>query len=340
MKKTCLIFILLFSLTELYSQKLDSLFSKKRIFVHDTTRIKDVSDKLNIYTGLLGKIHTIELNNTEINKKLIYEPNGKTSVNLGFSYKWLGLGVSFSPEFMNKDNEIYGETESFDAQFNIYSRAIGVDAYLQYYKGFYLKNPGKFVDWQNDAFPMSPDLKSYSFGLSAYYFFNNKRFSYKAAFTRNQIQKKSAGAFILGAYISANVASTPEGFIPQELPDSLSTYYGVDAYTTSSTGVSFGYTYTLVFLKRFFINATLVPGIGYRNAEFWDNGISTKQEGNLTIILTARAALGYEGKHLYAGITLVSASNSYNYESVAISSSTGNIRLFIGNRFNVKKRSK
>ena len=96
-----------------------------------------------------------------------------------------------------------------------------------------------------------------------------------------------------------------------------------------------GYTYTVVFLKRFFINATLVPGLGYRNAKFWVDDIETNLEGNLTVSLTARVAMGYEGKHLYAGITLVSTVDNYNYESLSISSSTGNIRLFIGKRFDV-----
>ncbi len=328
----------------LYSHGIGSFIKKSQDINYDTTRIADLTDKLNIYTGFIGKIHTIELNNSDIDKKLSLEPNGKTSVGLGFNYKWLGLGIGFSPGFMNTDNEIYGNTDRFDTQLNIYTRSFGVDAYFQYYNGFYLKNIDNLMEWTEESFPLRSDLQSYSFGLSAYYFTNNKRFSYKAAYTRNQIQKKSAGSLIYGAYFNANIVKAPGGFIPEELPDSLTNFYNLDAYNTNSFGGSIGYTYTVVFLKRLYLNVSLVPAIGYRNSEFKYGDQSKKANLDLTFSLAARAALGYEGKHIYAGLTFVSHVDSYEYESISISSSTGNVRLVIGKRFNAgnlfKKKEK
>lgn len=317
------------------SNKFKSFISSILEVQYDTSRINDLTDKLNIYSGSISKFHSIELKNPDINKKLKYEPNGNASILIGFNYKWLGLGFNFSPGFMNKDDETYGKSKRFDTQLNIYTKSFGIDAYLQYYKGFYLKNPDNFIDWQNDFYPLRSDLESLSFGLSGYYFFNNKKFSYKAAFNRTQIQKKSAGSFILGTYVNANIVNSPGGFIPTELPDSLLNYYDLDAFVTSSIGISCGYTYTFVFLKNFFINASLVPGLGYRSITFQTNNNNTKINGSITGSLNTRIALGYEGKHIYAGLTLVSFIDSYNYESISISSSTGNIRFFIGTRFNV-----
>ncbi len=362
MKYFFLISICLLFLQSIFSQELDTLqieqdsskYNSSKSFKtfmlsildvqYDTSRVIDFTDKLNIYTGLIGKFHSIELDNPDINKKLKYEPNGNTSIMVGFNYKWLGLGINFSPGFLNMDDEIYGESDRFDTQLNIYTKSFGIDAYLQYYKGFYLKNPDNFIDWQNDFYPLRPDLETLSFGLSGYYFFNNKKFSYKAAFNRTQIQKKSAGSFILGTYLNANIVNSHGGFIPTELPDSLLDFYNIDAYVTSSVGVSCGYTYTLVFLKNFFINASLVPGFGYRSATFQTYDNDTKINGSITGSLNARVALGYEGKHMYSGLTLVSFVDSYDYESISISSSTGNIRFFIGKRFGVnnlfKKKNK
>lgn len=359
-----LIFFICFVWTKLFSQSIDSTYSNvslsaefrndtiqnqnssrkfKLLYVYlfdikyDTTRINDFTHKLNIYTGFIGKFHSIELDNPDINKKIKYEPNGNTSIMVGFNYKWLGLGFNFSPDFLNKDDETYGQSKRFDTQLNIYTKSFGIDAYLQYYKGFYLKNPDDFINWTNENFPLNPDLESLSFGLSGYYFFNNKKFSYKAAFNRTQVQKKSAGSFILGTFFNANIANSAGGFIPNELPDSLIDYYNLDAYVTSSIGISCGYTYTFVFLKNFFINASLVPGLGYRSATFQTIDKDTKITGDITGSLNARIALGYEGKHLYTGLTFVSFADSYNYESISISSSTGNIRFFIGKRFNTFK---
>jgi hypothetical protein len=324
----------------LYSYEGIILDPEKKEINYDTTRITNLTNKLNIYTGLLGKIHSIELNNTDIHNKLSFEPNGRTSFALGFNYKWLGLGIGFSPEFMNTDNEIYGNTDRFDVQLNIYTQSFGADAYFQYYNGFYLKNPDNFINWTNENFPLLANLESYSFGLSTYFFTNRKKFSYKAAYTRNQIQKKSAGSFIYGAYFNANIAKAPGGFIPTELPDSLSNYYNLDAFYTNSFGGSVGYTYTVVFLKRMYLNASLVPAIGYRNAEFRYQDQNSKTDLELSFAFTARFALGYEGKHMYAGLTFVSIVDSYSFGSISISSSTGNIRFVIGKRFNVRNKTK
>ncbi len=89
-----------------------------------------------------------------------------------------------------------------------------------------------------------------------------------------------------------------------------------------------------------YLNASIVPAIGYRNSEFRYGDQNSKDDLELTLSLTSRFALGYNGKHFYAGLTFVSLVDSYNYESTSISSSTGNIRFVIGKRFNTGKRSK
>ena len=297
MKKTTLtVSILIYAFTSLALGK-NSLFNEDNPKI-DTLRIKDYSDKLNIYAGFFSKIHSVEFNNTELDKKLIYDPNEKINIGLGFNYRWLGLGVSFSPGFMNSDDDIYGETDSLDAQLNLYGRAIGVDAYFQYYKGFYLRNPDDFTSWKSKSQPLSPDLESLSTGISAYYITNHKKFSYKAAYTRTQFQKKSAGSFIVGLYANLNAAAAPSYIIPQEFSDTLSKYYNINAYRTASIGISAGYSYTLVFFKRFFINGTLVPGFGFRNVETWSDGKIIPEDPSAGATVTIRFALGFEGKRI------------------------------------------
>lgn len=339
MKSLILLISILLCTIVLKGQEGYSLDINEENFKYDTSRIVDLSDKLNIYAGFFGKIHSIELNNSDLDKKLIYEPNGKTSIGLGFNYKWIGLSASFSPGFLNSDDDIYGETESLDLQLNLYARSFGVDAYFQYYKGFYLRNPDDFTSWDKESFPLRPDLESFSFGLSSYYFTNHKKFSYKAAYTRTQIQKRNAGSFIVGAFFNMNLAGVPGYITPVEFSDTLSSYYNINGYTTSSIGISAGYTYTVNFLKRFFFNAALVPGLGLRNAEFWSNGETQKQDPTITGSVTLRLALGFEGKRIYAGIRANTFADSYEYESVEISSTAGNIRFYIGKRFNVNKKS-
>ncbi|MBN1253126.1 MAG: DUF4421 family protein, partial [Bacteroidales bacterium] len=300
----------------------------------------DLTQKLGLHINTITKYHNINLTNLETKDKLKIQPNGQTNIGFGFNYKWLGLGASFSMPFMNKDDEKYGETSRFDTQLNIFSKWFGVDAHLQYYKGFYLSNPDDFQEWEEEYYPQINDIESMSLGISTYYFFNNRNFSYKAAFIRNQIQKKSAGAFILGGFYKLNIVVAPSGFVPVELNDTLKPYFDISAYSSGIIGVSIGYTYTLVLFKNFFANASLVPGLGVRVVKLWADNSEYNLDPSLSSSVTIRLAMGYEGKRFYWGFNAITSIDSYQHETMEISSSTGNIKFFVGKRFNFSLKRK
>lgn len=341
MRKVILFFCLLSGSYFIVAQSNDDFLSNEKTLDYDTSKIQSHSDKLGIYAYSIRKFRTYELKNKEVDKRLKFEPNGQTNLGLGFNYKWMGVGIAVGLPFMNKDNDIYGETSRFDLQLNLFSRFFGVSAYYQNYQGFYLSNPDDFYTWDNKSpYPLLSDLQSASIGASAFYFFNNKKFSYKAAFVRNEVQRRSAGGFVLGGYFDLDVVTTRSGFIPEELPDSLENIFDFNGYSTYIAGVSFGYAYTLVFLKRTFINLSLVPGIGYRNLSIWYITSITETKPSFSGSINSRVSIGYEGKRLYLGLLGIVNAESFKYESVDISSNTGQIRFYIGKRFNVGKKNK
>jgi len=305
---------------------------------YDTNYIKSYSDYVGIYTFALRKYRTYGLRNSELKSKLKFEPNGQTNLGLGFNYKWLNLGVSTSFDFMNKDDHLYGETSRFDLQLNAFSRFLGFNAHYQKYVGFYLSNPEDFLIWNKPYYPYISDLQSTSLGASLFFFFNNKKFSYRAAYIKNEVQKKSAGGFILGLYSDVDIVYAPSGFIPEELPDSLEQYINFNGYSTYITGLSFGYAYTLVFLKRCSINLSVVPGLGYRALSIWYVSSNKLVNPSFTGSLTGRMAVAYEGKRIYTGISIITSGGSFKYESVDISSTTGLVRLYLGKRLNFDKK--
>lgn len=319
------------------AQSEDTLHVNDARLKYDTLYIADLSDKLAVYLNFSGKIHQIAISSVNSEKDLTLLPNGYATVGIGLDYKWLGLGASFSLNSLNKDDEIYGKTEKIDMQVNCYTRSFGIDGYFKYYKGFYLENPLDFMEWQNVQYPLLQDMETFAAGLSAYYFFNHKKFSFKAAYPRTQMQKKNAGSFISGAYLNYNIALSPGGFLPAELPDSLIDDFDVDAFTNARIGISFGYTYTLLIRKKFFTNLALVPGFAYTKSEISRSLQNPNSFEGISASITFRLAMGYEGKHLYWGFNLVSMADSFQYENMDISATTGNLRFFIGKRFNIKK---
>ncbi len=59
-----------------------------------------------------------------------------------------------------------------------------------------MANPHEHLDWDKPCYPQVGDLRIMSYGINAFYIFNSKQFSYKAAFIRNMVQKRRTGIFI------------------------------------------------------------------------------------------------------------------------------------------------
>jgi hypothetical protein len=301
----------------------------------DTSNIISYKDKLGLYIYTINKFRTYEFKNAELGTKLKFQPNGQTNLGLGFNYKWMGIGLAIGIPYFNRDNDVFGETKRFDIQLNLFSRFYGINAYYQKYHGFYLSNPKDFAIWEKNSYPIMGDMQCSSMGISAFYWFNNRKFSYKAAYVRNEVQQKSAGGLVLGIFADADVLNAPSGFIPKALPDSLIKIFDFKGYSTFVAGVTLGYAYTLKFFKRAFINLSLVPGIGYRQLTISYLTSSDKTKPNITGSLKGKFSIGIETKYFYLGTSSFAGIESFKYEEVDISSTSGQVRFYIGKRFNI-----
>ncbi|MGZ3881606.1 MAG: DUF4421 family protein, partial [Flavisolibacter sp.] len=96
--------------------------------------------------------------------KLLLAPNNTNNLSFGFSYRYLDLGVSFSPAFINQQqkDEKKGSSEqfSFGTGFSMHRFKFNFD--LSNVKGFYLKNS---QDFTRAALPDSPYLLFPSLGV-------------------------------------------------------------------------------------------------------------------------------------------------------------------------------
>jgi hypothetical protein len=112
--------------------------------------------------------------------------------------------------------------------------------------------------WQpGNSYPIRDDVRSFAMGFTGNYIFNNKKFSYPAAFTFNERQKKSAGSFTVGGgWLLFNLKSDT-GLVPGALfPDSNSTF-NFDKITLSCIYGMGGYAYTFV-IRNWYFNLPLV----------------------------------------------------------------------------------
>ena len=103
-------------------------------------------------------------------------------------------------------------------------------------------------------------VKTSEWGIEANYFFNNKRYSYAAAFSLSRLQQRSQGSFSLGlSYVNQNYK-----FDFSQLPNGLD-FTGPDKYSIrgQSFGVKIGYGYNWIPRRNITlgISESIVPAL-------------------------------------------------------------------------------
>src|SRR5215469_14311169 len=129
--------------------------------------------------------------------KLILSPNNMNNLSFGLSYRYLDLGFSFTPGFLNaaQQNDKKGKSEqvSFRTSFSMYRFNLAFD--LNSVTGFYLKNSADFVNVRtslpDSPFLVYPNLTIGYFSTLLRYNVN-KKFSTAALGGGTQIQQRSA----------------------------------------------------------------------------------------------------------------------------------------------------
>ena len=307
---------------------------------NDTTHITSYTHLLALKLYGVNKSNTISLFDDQTGQTINYRPNDKYNIGFGFNYQWIGLDLAFNLLFINDDDEVFGETKRFDIQWNLYGRRTVIDVNYQSYTGYYIANPESYIpNWNaNDpVYPLRPDMASANFGVSAFYIFNHKRFSYKAAFIYNERQKKSAGSFLLGPYFSFFTIQADSSIVPVELRDSFNPNIAFAGSNFSNLGVAIGYAHTFVIKQKFFISLTLALGLGAEtittNNE--DNSLDrNKTEASARV--AARFSMGYNSDKFFIGLSSVGDTfGTGNEDEPWLQYSVNNFRMFIGRRFSV-----
>ena len=304
----------------------------------DSTQILDLSEKFLLRVYTVTKINSLTIENEEIDKGIELLPNGNTSLGVGFNYKKFGLGLAFSLPKSAESNRKFGKTKRLDIQGSMYSKKFGADGYFQLYKGYYNSNPEDFIEWNNDVLPQLPDMRVLSVGVIGFYIFDPDRYSYRAAFVRDEIQIRSAGSCLLGGFVNYDESKTDNGFVPQQFPDSVRNVISIKEFQNLAIGVSIGYAHNFIVRDKFIFGIAALPGFGYQKVSIVELDESTGIEEQPAAQFLFRAALGYEHKHFFLGLT-----GSVNFRGIDFGPydfrlATEQFRFIIGKRFNVGRR--
>ncbi|HAH24342.1 MAG TPA: hypothetical protein DCL77_11410 [Prolixibacteraceae bacterium] len=319
-----------------YGRPVKDFLSAKKDSNYIESYYKDLI--VRIYTG--EKTHSLELTDLANPYRLQYLPNGYFNLGVGVNYRSFGLSLATKIPFLLDNESKYGETKRLGIQSYVYTDKFTVDLITSRSKGFYLTNSFKhFASYTKEKEYQRPDITSSSIGLSINYIFNNTRFSYKAAFTDTDRQKRNAGSFLAGGSILSYRTKADSAFVPRGINETLFTksrdvsQSGVLAFNANG-----GYAYSLIFLHNGIVTLSYMVGTGVQNDKFNRTSQENLNNWRFSFNQTGRFGIGYRYKRYYARVGIIRSTQYTNMKlnDLRIANGTDFVQISLGKRISLK----
>lgn len=304
----------------------------------DTSFVKPYDREITARIFLSQKYTSILVPGSALESNFRYRPNTSLNLGIGATYRSFSVNLAYGFPLFNSDNELRGKTKYIDLQAHVYGRKVAVDFFGQVYNGYYL-SPKNYVAGFPEYYKR-PDIKVRLLGGSAYYVFNNRKFSYRASLIQNEWQTHSAGTFLLGGEVYYGTINSDSTIVPIEIADKFP-QGSVKRLRFANIGPGGGYAYTFVYKKNWFATGSLQVNIPI---EFVKENAYTGDKSRIGFSpnYIYRIALGYNSRRWIYTVSLVNgtvtSTGSYNEGIYRIS--TGNYRLTVAKRFTLNRRAR
>ncbi|MES2590795.1 MAG: DUF4421 family protein [Bacteroidota bacterium] len=307
----------------------------------DTMCIENCRNLLNTRFVIAGRSNKFSITNYGTKESLEYKINSNTNIGIGLSYKGIGIEFQVSPKFLNRDDKLYGKSQQFSIATSANSRRFIYDFFLRVNQGFHTTKgtpvPGDTTGAVTYFY--RPDITNTNLGGEFVYVFNNKRFSSSAPYNFTQRQKRSEGSALLGTFFSLYGINADSVIFPDSLKDRFKPEVQFRRATTLTSGISYGYTYTFILWKYWFINLYTLPGLSIHQY-YSTNAYSEETKSSVSLGLTFqyRFSIGLNRPKYFFGISAVGNNYSINNnKSSTLSYQYGSVRAYYGYRFALKK---
>ena len=271
-------------------------------------------------------------------QKLSFSPNPHNKIGLYFGWRWIFLGWSVDIDDIYRKTNRKNKGTEFDL--SLYSSKLGVDIFyrrtgnnykIHKIRGFYDEIPS---DYSEDFSGLKVDIK----GLNLYYIFNNRKFSYPAAFSQSTNQRRNAGTFIAGFSISKHNLDFDYQQLPAYIQERMNPGMKVNKIKYTNANISFGYAYNWVFARNCLACLSLNPAVAYKTSRI------NKAEGekddwyrNFNIDFILRAGVVYNNSKYFVGTSFVGRTYDYYRNNFSLNNGFGTLQVYAGFNFCLKK---
>lgn len=296
-------------------QRLDNVLTENyRTVKYDTAYIVRPQTKWTVIARLNVSGATIETEGIDNGQyyQSEMEANSKATLSLGVGYQGFLLSLALNPA------KLMGKYNDYELNFNCYRRNFGFDVIYHDAKNF-----TGWYDQEGMERVELPDgmLHVQTLNVNAYYAFNNRRFSYPAAFSQSYIQRRSAGSFLLAAS-GMGQRATLDWEDGQKLK-------------MTNIGIGAGYGYNFVPHQGWLLHISALPTfIVYNNASMTFGGSQMDLKYHFPeVIITGRGAVVRQWGNKFLALTMVyNFTNIGNKNDFSIYNTKWRIRTIFGVR--------
>jgi hypothetical protein len=214
---------------------------------------------------------------------------------------------------------------------DIFYRRTGNDYKIHKIRGFSDDIPSNYSE---DFSGIKVDIK----GLNLYYIFNNRKFSYPAAFSQSTNQRRNAGTFIAGFSISKHHLDFDYTALPGFIQEAMNPAMKVKNIKYTNANISFGYAYNWVFARNCLACLSLTPAIAYKASDVDAETNEAKAwYGKFNLDFLVRAGIVYNTGKYYVGTSFVGKNYNYHRNNFSVDNGFGTLQIYAGFNFNTRK---
>lgn len=266
-------------------------------------------------------------------KPLVLSTDLNSDIDLNLNFMAVGIGYTWNINKLisgnNNDNKTFSISFTcarFYAEF-VSTKSEG-DTYIRY------AGNTDLADYTNHRIDKRNHI-SKMFNL--YYFFNNRKFSHAAAYCYSKYQLRSCGSWIAGISLENHKIEMDFSKIisQNDIVNSDISVIKYHKYNHMDFTLSGGYSYNLAMPHNWLYNITILPTLGYKHTEIYeDNRIpSDNGEHSLSLNCHSKMSLTYNHKSLFASAVLRVDGGYYFANGYTFVNSMENGSIIIGFRF-------
>ena len=253
--------------------------------------------------------------------------NSNLVSNIGLSLAFMAVSLGYS---VNVSNLIHGKNQSNKVDFSFTCARFAADAY--YWENSNATNviyTDERVDKERHKFRQSGITRK-AMGVTGYYFFNNRRYAQAAAYCFSKYQLRSAGSWLAGVSLQHFDVKFDVEQLPEEARAYIPTQEDAPRILYNDYCVLFGYGHNWVLGRKWLVNTTVTPYLGYRYNHFHDDG---NMSSAVSLNLRVRTAAVYNHKNFFMGVQGFADHHRYKSKNSRMVNSTINFTALVGIRF-------